>query len=377
MVVRARRSTKATVDGATAPLPTVKEELQQTVAELRSAVQEQEAGELKPERVREEKRRQEALTAAEAALVVDVDAQLGTLRAGLVAALSELGDKIKAEITRYRQVRDAVAARHAELESIYGLEAGASTLAALLEAQRQKEADFEEEMTRRGTEQEAALEARKTALEADLASTRAAWEKEKLQYTQTLKETKEAERKAQERQKEEFSYAFNRECQQKRDELADELATLEKEIAAKRSTFEREVAAKDAELADREAKVSEREQRADALQARVDGFAAELDAKVREAVKEVSDRLRLQAENSEKLLRAEVAGERKVFEARIEALDRLVASQESQIAALSQKLEQAYGKVQDIAVKAVDSAAKQPKTIAVQTQAPGRGDDGK
>jgi seryl-tRNA synthetase len=87
---------------------------------------------------------------------------------------------------------------------------------------------------------------------------------------------------------------------------------------------------------------------------------------VTEAVATVTERMTAQAEANERLMQAAMDGEKNVLLARIEALQSVVKGQEKQIADLSAKLEAAYAKVQDIAVKAVDSSSRQLKNITVQ-----------
>jgi len=80
----------------------------------------------------------------------------------------------------------------------------------------------------------------------------------------------------------------------------------------------------------------------------------------------VTERLSTQAQAAERLLQAGMDGEKNVLLARIEALQSVVKAQEKQLGDLSTKLEAAYAKVQDIAVKAVDSSSRQLKNITVQ-----------
>jgi hypothetical protein len=67
--------------------------------------------------------------------------------------------------------------------------------------------------------------------------------------------------------------------------------------------------------------------------------------------------LNLEAKNREELLKKEFIGERNVLTTRIESLEKTAKDQSAQIAALTQHLEKANQKVQDIAVKALDSSS--------------------
>jgi len=141
-----------------------------------------------------------------------------------------------------------------------------------------------------------------------------------------------------------------------KDKLADEKAALEKDIAVKREAFQQE-------FAEREKNVAEQEKELAELRARAAKFPKEMEAAVAQAVKEASDRLKIEAKNREDLLRKEFEGERNVLTARNETLDKVNKEVFSANAKLAQQLEAAYQKVQDIAEKTVEGSS-QSKTLA-------------
>ena len=60
-------------------------------------------------------------------------------------------DQLEGEVSRFVAVRQAIAAKEKELAELYEIEKAAMSLAALIEAQNQKRADFTTEMeTKRG-----------------------------------------------------------------------------------------------------------------------------------------------------------------------------------------------------------------------------------
>jgi DNA repair exonuclease SbcCD ATPase subunit len=363
--------TESTQDvGVEVSTSSTKSELLEAYNRLREQLEAKQDAALNAERVKEDKRRQAAVEVAETVAASGVDAKIGDLRQALSAALAELGDKLRQETEKYTQVKQAVQFKQAELEEIYGIEQAAASLAALVEAQKQREEEFEAEIAARGDEQATHLATQRTELQAEIDTARATWEKERAASEAATKEARAAEERERKRRQEEFEYVFKRECQQKKDKLADELAQLEKDLAGKREDFARLVTTKEGELAEREARVAAREQSHAALQSQVDGFPQEIEAKVNRAVAAVTERLNAEAQSGEKLLRASTEGEKNVLLARIEALQGAVKSQDKQIADLSANLEAAYAKVQDIAVKAVDSSSRQLKNITVQSGSP-------
>lgn len=361
-----KSSSSADVAGAAVSTASTKAEILEAYTRLKDELEAKQEAELNADRVKEEKRRRTAVEVAETVVSSGVDAKIADLRQALGAALAELGDKLREETERYTQVTQAVQFKQAELQEIYGIEQAAASLAALVEAQKQRQDDFEAEMSGRRDEQEADLEAQRAALQAEIDSRRAAWDKERSDVEAASKEARAAEERERKRRQEEFEYVFKRECQQRKDKLADELAELEKDLAGRREEFSRQASLKEAELSEREAKVTQREQNHEALQAQVAGFPDDLRRQVDEAVQAVTARLTAEAASAERLIRASTEGEKNVLMARIEALQGVVKSQEKQIVDLSAKLEAAYAKVQDIAVKAVDSSSRQLKNITVQ-----------
>ena len=353
-----------------------KKEMLDAIEYLKKAHESRMSAELNPEKVKEERRKDEVVKTAEAEVSGGIDGKIKDLQLTFSKELAGLGEKLKAEGAKYAELKEAVAFKEAELKEIYEIERGASSLAALIEAQKRKKEEFETEMERRREDTEKELEATEAKLRGEIATTSSSWEQQKRDHDVALKEQKAVEEKERTRRKEEFEYNFQRECQQRKDKIADELSKTEKEMALRKDAFEKQVAAKEAELKVREEKVAQRERLIDELQKQVDVFPKQLEAKVTQAVKEVTDRLTTLAVSSEKLLRAELAGEKNVLMAKIEALESVVKSHEKQNSTLYAKLESAYGNVQDIAVKAVDSSAKQMKNITVQSAAAGK-DEGK
>ena len=121
--------------------------------------------------------------------------------------------------------------KEAELKSLYDVEIAASDLAALLEAQRAKKDAFEID-----------AKASRDTLEAEIQEGRVLWVKE--QQSTKAQRAQEAEdwKKECQRKKELFNYDFERESQQQRDGLGDELSALKKQIAEEREVHDRAVA---------------------------------------------------------------------------------------------------------------------------------------
>ena len=308
-------------------------------------LEEKRATELIPEKRMEEKKSQEAVKVAETLSPDGVDREIGALKVDIGKSLAEISDRLASEVGRFKSIQKAVESKEQELQELYGIEKAAATLAALIESQHQRRREFD-----------ADLEQQKEELNREIEMSRADWDKERKTHDAEIKERDAAEKKTRDREREEFGYLFKREQQSIKDKLNDEKAALEKEIQRKKETLERE-------LAEREKVIGERERGLAQLQQRVVAFPKELETAVDKAVKESTDRIKLEAKNREDLLRKEFEGERNVLTARIESSEKITKDLSDQNTKLSKQLETAYQKVQDIAEKAIEGSS-QSKSLA-------------
>jgi hypothetical protein len=322
-----------------------KQEMLDAYQTLVRQLEEKRAADLAPERRVEEKRTEEALKVAMAIDPEGIDRDIGALKAEIGKMLADVSDRLAGESSKFRGIQKAVASKEKELQELFGIEKSAVSLAALIEAQNQKRAEFENQMAREREELEGEMEAR-----------RADWEAEKKAREAELKERDATEKKARDREREDFTYAFKRDQQAIKDKLNDEKTALEKEIKIKRETA-------DKELAEREKAVAERERELAELRAKAAAFPKELENAVNQAVKEISDKLKLEAKNREDLAHKQFEGERNVLAAKNESLEKAGKDLVAANMKLAQQLEAAYQKVQDIAEKTVEGTS-QSKSLA-------------
>lgn len=308
-------------------------------------LEEKRQAELNPERRLDDKKTEAALKVATAVVAEGIDREIGGLKSEIGKMLAEVSEKLAAEASRFRNLQKAAEAKESELRELYGIEKSASSLAALIEAQNQKRQEFEAESAQE-----------REQLKAEMDETRLAWQKERQAHEAEVRERDSTEKKARDREKEQFDYAFKREQQGLRDKLNDEKATLEKELRLKKEAAEQE-------FAERERVLVEKETELDTLRAKAVAFPKELEAAVDKAVKEATDKLKLEAKNREDLLKKESEGERNVLATRIESLEKLAKDLAEQNGRLNKQLEAAYQKVQEIAEKTVESAG-QSRTLA-------------
>ncbi|RLB16131.1 MAG: hypothetical protein DRG35_03280, partial [Deltaproteobacteria bacterium] len=102
------------------------------------------------------------------------------------------------------------------------------------------------------------------------------------------------------------------------------------------------------------------------IQKKVTAFPKEMENAVNKAVKEATEKITLEAKNKAELIRKEFDGERNVLTTRIESLEKTVKEQSVQISNLSEQLEKAYQKVQDIAIKSVEGSSNLKSLSSLQ-----------
>jgi hypothetical protein len=325
-----------------------KQEMIQAYNTLLKQLEEKQAGELKPEKKIEEKKTKEAVGVAASLTTEGVGKEIAELKLEIGRTLTKIADQLEGEVNRFVAIRSAIAAEEKEIQELYEIEKAAMSLAALIEAQNQKRQEFTAEM-----------ETKKEILRQEIDTTRTAWEKEQEDHDAAVKERDTAEKKRQTREKEEFEYLFKREQQLATDRFTYEKAKLEKELKDKKEQLENELKSREAAIAEREAELND-------LRKGAAQFPKELETAVSKAVKENSEKLLLEAKTREELLNKENEGERNVFKARMDSLEKTTVEQGERISTLTKQLEAAYQKVQDIAVKTVEGASNFKSIASLQ-----------
>jgi hypothetical protein len=323
-----------------------KQEMLDAYNELQQQLQEKRVEELKPEDKIEEKKAMKLVETGDSLSVDGVMKDIGNLKLEMGKVFTGLADQLQQEVSKYNAVKQAISIKEEELKEIFEIQKTASSLNALMEVQRRKRDEFEEEMAEI-----------KEDLTREIETLRLEWEKEKKLHTLEIRERDSSESKQREREKEEYQYALQRERQLARNQFEDEKAgyeeekaRLEKEIAEKKEGMEKEFSA-------REESIRQSEQELKELRGKVAAFPGELEAAIAREAKVAVDRVKLEAKNREELLNKESEGERNVFTTRIAALENKVKEQSETIAKLAQQHEKAYSQVQEIAIRAVEGSS--------------------
>ena len=322
--------------------------------------------ELKPEVILEKKKATEVVKVADTLAENSILTEINDLRVEMSKTLTQISEKIEVETEKYKKIQEAIIIKDSELNEIFEIERSAHALAALIGAQNQKKLEYEAEMSRNKADFDNEMNARKQLLDDDIQSTRIQWNKEKQATQESNKEINEQGKKLRQRQKEEFEYNFKREQELSRNQLTDEKEKQEKQLALDKESFEKSVQEKEKTLHDRETGVAERETHMKGLEEKVAVFPKELEMRIAKAVEETSDRLNEIAEKNEAFIKIEAEGKGNVLQMKIESLEGTVTEQARQLVEINERLEKAYGKVQDIAVKAIEGSANKQTLAGIE-----------
>jgi len=316
-----------------------KKELLDSYGEIVKQLVEKEKQQLNPQKIMEEKQKKETIEKVKKFSTENIEKNISNLNDESVKLLDDLKSKLRTEINKYEDIQSAITVKESELKEIFEIEKSAHTLAALIETQNVKKESFEKEMAES-----------KRNLNSEIEAIKVAWEKEKVEHGKAISELKEEEQKKRKREKEEYEYKFNREKLLAKNKLEDELKSRELEGMNKLNS-------KELELNEREKTIAEKEAGYSDLKSKIDKFDNEIKIAVDNAVKETIAKIGLENKNNVELLTKEYEGKENVFQATIKNLEKSVKEQEKTIEELSAKLDKAYQKVQDVAIKAIDGAA--------------------
>ncbi len=316
-----------------------KKELLESYEKVVKLLAEKAKAKLNPQKIVEEKQKKEAVKKVEEFTADKINAGISGLSEEITKLLDDLKFKLRNEIKRYEDIQKAISVKDAELKEIFEIEKSAYSLAALIEAQNTRKEDFELEFAEM-----------KKKLSSEIEDTKKEWEKEKSEHQKIVAELKAEEDKKRKREKEEYEYNFNREKILAKNKFEDELKIREKETLEKLNQ-------KEIELNEREKTISEKENEYRELKSKVDNFDKEIKLAVDAAVKEAVEKIEIEYKNKEELLKKESEGRENVLTTKIASLEKLVQEQEKKVVELSGKLDKAYQKVQDVALKAIDGAA--------------------
>ncbi|MBU0561313.1 MAG: hypothetical protein KKG93_17295 [Bacteroidetes bacterium] len=316
-----------------------KKEMLDAYNDLVKKISEQDQLQLKPQKITEEKIKKEVVEKVQGISTDSITKDVSLLKTDINSILMQLQENLEKEVRKYEDIQKAITAKETELMEIYEIEKSAFTLAALIESQNFKKQEFEDEINNK-----------KQTIQKEMEILKTQWENEKKGHELSTIERDELEKKKKAREKEEYDYSFKRDKQISIDKLTDELSKKEKEFNEK---FESKLK----ELDEREKIVKDKEIESSEFASKLSKFQSDIKEAVNKAVEENTQKLNTDSKNRIDFLTKEFEGEKKVLTVQIESLEKIVVEQSKQNNELTQKLDKAYQKVQDVAIKAIESSS--------------------
>ncbi|MBI4744531.1 MAG: hypothetical protein HY776_06915 [Actinobacteria bacterium] len=253
---------------------------------------------------------------------------LAELNVGVGKSFGDLAEKLVNESNKLTELQKAIEVKSGMLKEIHEIDVAANSLTALLEAQSERKAAFEREMTDK-----------QQFFETEMARRQVEWKKEQAEHEFLVKERDATLKKQREREQEEYEYALALSRKKDNDAYTEQKMAHEKEMAERSAA----IAVHETEFAE--------------LKKKVECLPQELAEAVKKAEAVVKAEVKQQTDTEAKLREKEVEGDKRVAALKIASLEEAVAKQATQIESLTKQLTTADAQVQNIAVKAIEGAS--------------------
>jgi hypothetical protein len=267
----------------------------------------------------------------EAAGVVTVEAvvrDISALGLQVSKALGDVSARLVAEVERLTMLREAAGIEQRELERLHKIDVVATSLAQMLQDHA----------------------ARKQALEAEIAETRAAWDAETAERDRDGREFEDGLKKQRQREAEDFEYRKALERKKAQDKYDEEQRVRDRQNREKQETLEKSWQEREAALKTRENELAE-------LRKDTDTFPKRLAQEIERAVGEARRQAEQQSDQRMLVANKDAEADKRVADLRVKTLEEVVARQTDQLTALQKQLDEAKLQVQEIAVKAIEGAS--------------------
>jgi len=299
-------------------------------------------GQKKQESHQEEKKKQQEQEIVQTASEMAPDRivkNIADVKVCITQALDSIEQQLEDEYRKLSDLQTAIQLESANLEELHEIKQSADSLEALLLAQKEYKARFEEEMTQR-----------KFSFENEMAEAREVWEKEQERIALEQKEFKETVKKTRSRDEEEYKYSLQLERKKDSDAYEAKKQALEKNLTE-------QTEAKSKEFAERDAALKLQEDEFKQMRINIEQFPHELEKAVQETEKTTKENLERTYKYQMDIFAKEIDGERKLNQQIISSLQGKIKEQEQLIKQLTQKTDDASSQVQSIALKALESSS--------------------
>ena len=253
--------------------------------------------------------------------------------------LDMLEKRLIEEYRRLNELQTAIKLETENLEELHQITKNADSLTALILAQKEQRARFEEEMAQK-----------KADLQREIETKQEQWNREQDQFDLERKERIARFKKECQREEEEYRYTIATEHKRDQDVYEAKKLALEKELVEKRTQLEQE-------FSKREQLLVTAEEELKTLRVKVAQFPQELEHAITTTETEVRQSVERDYGFKMDLFNKEIIGDKKLNQQIIASLQDKIKEQEQMIKQLTQKSDIANSQVQSIAIKALESAS--------------------
>lgn len=292
------------------------------------------------------KKQTELAEAVEQVAEVSIESRILALKKDTGAILDSLSNNITEQYAVYTNVKEIVKQQQQKLQELFGIEAEAFSLVALINAKREAQDKFDIEFQEKKSKAEAEL----AEIIATAKETRALLQKEEAEYQAELEKTRK-------RDEEQFTYEFNRKKKQEEDKLQDTLEQKRRQFNEEVKTADLALQDRDKALKEREAELVKREDNTEALEQKVEELSSRAEEIRQTVTAEVTQRLTSDFSREKSYLDKEAKQQQQILESKIEMLEKALQNANGTISDLSSKLDGAYKEIKDMATKTVDSSS--------------------
>lgn len=310
-----------------------KKQILDAYQESLAAIKQLKAGQLDPQAEKAKARSKELKELTNTDKVDDTLEELLTLSSRVPDYIGSAVEQIRGYSKKANELKEVIEFQEQTLQELYGVENSAETLAAMIETKHKVRADLDE----------------------SIEDVKKNWAKEREEQEERhARESEDAER-AHSRRIAEWEYEFLRRTKQKEDGLKDELQATRKE-------FDLDTEKRQKDINEQVEALQKREETMDEIETKLTEMEQEL-VRVKEAraleIETVKEEAKAKAKTSYAIevnaLKKTHEAEVSILAAKSENLEQQLMSEREDNGALSAKLDEAYTKIQDVAVKSLES----------------------
>jgi colicin import membrane protein len=277
-----------------------------------------------------------AVAAAVSGKTQAVVKELAEVKIEMGRELDRVAEQYLARLEELGTLNEAIALAREELANYHKLDVAATALDQMV-------ADYE---------------ARKKALEEEVAAARAEWEREGREHEQRVRDTRAEEERVRQREAEQYDYSKGLDRKKQEDSFTYQMAERQRQLKDEEERQRKE-------WAEREAKLKAQEDEVAKLRADAAAYPERIKAEVDKAERILGAVLKKDHAHEMALAKKEAEGTSSLLSSELKGAQQTIAQQAKQIENLTAQLESARKQVAEISVQAVQaSAGKQAADMA-------------